>query len=136
MRFFLTLSILIPSVFIAYLATGGIWSIQTKFQHVWRLNKLTGEVTICTGGKCWKPKAEIDDPKLDVSTVTPVVPHRLLTDEEVFGTKALPQISPMSVFRKKYPEYADLTNQQLADILYRKFYFGIPRAEYNRQLGL
>jgi hypothetical protein len=38
--------------------------------------------------------------------------------------------------RKAHPEYADLSDQQMADGLYKKFYADMPRAQFNAKLGL
>lgn len=38
--------------------------------------------------------------------------------------------------RAKYPQYSDLSDQQLADALHRKFYADMPRAEFDKRVGL
>src|SRR5690606_14383485 len=38
--------------------------------------------------------------------------------------------------RKKYPQYEDMSDRQLADSLYRKFYSDMPRAEFDAKIGL
>jgi len=38
--------------------------------------------------------------------------------------------------RAKHPEYSDMTDQQLADGLYKKFYSDMPRAEFDQKVGL
>lgn len=38
--------------------------------------------------------------------------------------------------RAKHPEYGDLSDQQLADGLYKKFYSDMPRAEFDQKVGL
>lgn len=38
--------------------------------------------------------------------------------------------------RAKYPQYQDLTDEQLADGLYKKFYSDMPRDQFNQKLGL
>jgi hypothetical protein len=38
--------------------------------------------------------------------------------------------------RAKHPEYNDLSDQQLADGLYKKFYSDMPRAEFDQKVGL
>lgn len=42
----------------------------------------------------------------------------------------------MSTIREKYPQYSDLSDQELADGLYRKFYSDMPRAEFDVKIGL
>lgn len=37
--------------------------------------------------------------------------------------------------RQQYPQYKDLTDQQLADGLHQKFYSDMPRAEFNQKIG-
>lgn len=38
--------------------------------------------------------------------------------------------------RTKFPQYHDLTDQQLADGVYKKFYSDIPRSEFDQKLGI
>lgn len=38
-------------------------------------------------------------------------------------------------FRAKYPQYDDLTDEQLADLLYQSSYSDMPREEFDRQIG-
>lgn len=38
--------------------------------------------------------------------------------------------------RKQYPQYHDMTDQQLGDSLYKKFYSDMPRAEFDQKVGL
>jgi hypothetical protein len=38
--------------------------------------------------------------------------------------------------RDQYPQYADWSDQELGDALYKKFYSDMPRDEYDRQVGL
>jgi hypothetical protein len=38
--------------------------------------------------------------------------------------------------RKQYPQYSDMSDQQLADALHRKFYSDMPRDEFNKKIGL
>lgn len=42
----------------------------------------------------------------------------------------------LAEIRKKYPQYNDLSDQQLADAFHSKFYADIPRAEFDQQIGL
>lgn len=37
--------------------------------------------------------------------------------------------------RQKFPQYDDMTDQQLADAVYRKFYSDMPRADFDAKLG-
>ncbi|ODT80969.1 MAG: hypothetical protein ABS76_14370 [Pelagibacterium sp. SCN 64-44] len=39
-------------------------------------------------------------------------------------------------FRRRYPQYDDMSDPQLADALYRKFYSDMPRSQFDAQLGL
>jgi DNA repair protein RadC/GNAT superfamily N-acetyltransferase len=41
----------------------------------------------------------------------------------------------LAEFRKQYPQYDDLSDQQLADALHQKHYSDIPKADYYRRLG-
>lgn len=38
--------------------------------------------------------------------------------------------------RQKYPQYSDLSDQQLADALYRKYYSDMPRPDFDARIGL
>lgn len=38
--------------------------------------------------------------------------------------------------RQQYPQYSDLSDQQLADSLHQKFYADMPRDEFNQKIGL
>lgn len=38
--------------------------------------------------------------------------------------------------RSQYPQYGDLSDGQLADALYSKFYSDLPRADFNQKLGI
>lgn len=49
------------------------------------------------------------------------------------GAKPVPKIAE---FRKKYPEYADMSDTELADALYRKFYSDMSRQEYDLAVGV
>jgi hypothetical protein len=39
-------------------------------------------------------------------------------------------------FRQQHPEYDDMDDRQLADALHSRFYSDMPRAQFNRQIGL
>lgn len=41
----------------------------------------------------------------------------------------------LSEVRQKYPQYNDLSDDQLADSLYRKFYSDMPRADFDAKIG-
>ncbi|PND22311.1 hypothetical protein CN934_05150 [Ensifer sp. MMN_5] len=41
----------------------------------------------------------------------------------------------ISEIRQKFPQYQDLTDDQLADAFHRKFYSDIPREEFNSKIG-
>ncbi|MCG8434056.1 MAG: hypothetical protein MJA83_08505, partial [Gammaproteobacteria bacterium] len=45
-------------------------------------------------------------------------------------------MSQLQDFREKYPQYADLTDEELAASLHRRFYSDVPVVEFRRQLGL
>lgn len=38
--------------------------------------------------------------------------------------------------RQKYPQYSDMSDQQLADALHQKFYADMPRDQFNQKIGL
>lgn len=38
--------------------------------------------------------------------------------------------------REKYPQYSDMSDEQLADALHSKFYSDMPRADFNTKIGL
>lgn len=42
----------------------------------------------------------------------------------------------LAEIRQQYPQYADLDDSSLADGLYRKFYSDMPRAEFEKRLGI
>ena len=42
----------------------------------------------------------------------------------------------LTEFRQRYPQYDDLSDAELADGLYRKFYSDVPRFEFDQKIGL
>src|SRR5262249_18604437 len=42
--------------------------------------------------------------------------------------------TPISRFRERFPEYDDLTDQQLTDKLYSRFYSTMPRTEFDAKI--
>ena len=38
--------------------------------------------------------------------------------------------------RQKYPQYSDMSDDQLAGALHSKFYSDIPRDDFNKRIGL
>lgn len=42
----------------------------------------------------------------------------------------------LAAIRKQYPQYNDMSDQQLADSLYKKHYSDIPRDKFNQEIGL
>ncbi len=45
-------------------------------------------------------------------------------------------MATLAEIRAKYPEYNDLSDQQLADGMYKKFYSDMPRADFDMKIGL
>ncbi len=45
-------------------------------------------------------------------------------------------MASLADIRKQHPEYSDLSDQQLADGLYRKFYSDMPRDQFDKKLGI
>ena len=45
-------------------------------------------------------------------------------------------MATIAEIRQKYPQYEDLSDQQLADALYTKSYADMPRAEFDQKIGL
>lgn len=45
-------------------------------------------------------------------------------------------MASIAEIRAKYPQYEDMSDQELADALYSKFYADMDRAEFNKQVGL
>lgn len=45
-------------------------------------------------------------------------------------------MATIAEIRQQYPQYQDLSDQQLADSLYRKFYSDMPRADFDTKVGL
>jgi hypothetical protein len=45
-------------------------------------------------------------------------------------------MATLAEVREKYPQYKDLSDQQLADGLYKKYYSDLPREEFDRKVGL
>jgi hypothetical protein len=41
----------------------------------------------------------------------------------------------LATFRSQYPQYSDMSDQQLSDALYQKFYSDMPRAEFDQRMG-
>jgi hypothetical protein len=55
------------------------------------------------------------------------------------GEMAAPAASQpvtIDVFRRQYPEYGDLTDQKVAEMLHSKFYSDMPQAEFNKKFGV
>ena len=42
----------------------------------------------------------------------------------------------LAQFRQKYPQYDDMSDADLADALYKKFYSDMPRDQFNAKVGL
>lgn len=61
-------------------------------------------------------------------------PHQTSQSSTPIGPSTSEQ-NLITDFRKKYPQYADLSDEELADRLYRKFYSDLPRPEYDRRIG-
>jgi hypothetical protein len=38
----------------------------------------------------------------------------------------------LAEFRQQYPQYSDLSDDQLADAIYKKFYSDMPREQFNK----
>ena len=49
--------------------------------------------------------------------------------------KAIIHSSILAQFRQRYPQYNDLSDAQLADALYKKFYTDIPREQFDRKIA-
>lgn len=45
-------------------------------------------------------------------------------------------MADLQAFRQQYPEYDDMSDQALADALYRKFYSDMPRDQFDTKIGL
>lgn len=45
-------------------------------------------------------------------------------------------MATISEIRAKYPQYSDMSDEQLADAMHRKFYADMPREEFNAKVGL
>ena len=45
-------------------------------------------------------------------------------------------MSGLSTLREKYPQYNDMTDQELADRFYNKHYSDMPKDEYYSKMGL
>lgn len=45
-------------------------------------------------------------------------------------------MATLAEIRKQYPQYGDMSDQQLADALYSRFYSDMDRGEFDRQVGL
>ena len=45
-------------------------------------------------------------------------------------------MATLTEIRQQYPQYSDIPDTDLADMLYNKFYTDIPREEFNSKLGL
>ena len=45
-------------------------------------------------------------------------------------------MATLAEIRQKNPQYGDMTDQQLADGLYGKYYSDIPRAEFDAKIGM
>lgn len=45
-------------------------------------------------------------------------------------------MATIAEIRQQYPQYQDMTDQQLGDALHKKFYSDMPRAEFDQKIGL
>ncbi len=45
-------------------------------------------------------------------------------------------MATLAEIRQQYPQYSDLSDEQLADGLYKKHYSDMPRSEFNQKIGL
>ena len=45
-------------------------------------------------------------------------------------------MATLSEFRARYPQYNDMSDADLANALYRKYYSDMPRAEFNQKIGM
>jgi hypothetical protein len=45
-------------------------------------------------------------------------------------------MASIAEIRQQYPQYSDLSDQQLADALHKKFYSDMPRADFDAKIGL
>jgi hypothetical protein len=50
----------------------------------------------------------------------------------VFGEES---VSNLAGFRQRYPQYNDLSDAQLADALYKKFYSDMPREQFDKKIA-
>ena len=41
----------------------------------------------------------------------------------------------LAEFRQQYPQYSDLSDDQLADAIYKKFYSDMPREQFNKKVA-
>lgn len=57
---------------------------------------------------------------------------------EFDAVKSKPEAGTSTVlaeFRQQYPQYSDLSDDQLADAIYKKFYSDMPREQFNKKVA-
>jgi len=54
--------------------------------------------------------------------------------EAIVSKTKVQRLSSFAEFRLRYPQYDDLSDAQLADALYRKFYSDIPREQFDKKI--
>lgn len=100
----------------------------TKYGNGQAPFKLTGKV---------QPKHEFTD--LEMQIVGPDANWQQSTNVEWApgqGPAASSSSPALAQVRQQYPQYGDLSDEQLADALYAKFYSDMPRAEFDQKIGL
>jgi hypothetical protein len=63
-------------------------------------------------------------------------PQYEYTTEQLDAEIKKRQNSKLQKFREKYPEYNDLSDQKLADALYKKYYSSMSKKEFYKKVGL
>src|SRR5579864_1001954 len=52
------------------------------------------------------------------------------------ASSAPQRITSIADIRAQYPQYNDMSDQQLGDALHQKFYADMPRDQFNQKIGL
>ncbi len=98
-----------------------------------RLKGLTEAQARQAAAEGWAPdvQAAVAAANASIASRSPAAPARQPVEAAVAA-----EVSPLSQLRERFPQYANVSDADLADALYDKFYSQMPRADYDARLGL
>ena len=99
-----------------YAASGRYHAVINRSGVVFVVDRFTGSVKACEPRRCWD--VPIDAPRA----------------AEVRASEQ-PPLTMLGAIRRQYPQYVVLTDTELADRLYTRFYSGMPRGEFDAWLA-